>query len=112
MSEFIQVVTTAASKSDIERMANFVVEHRLAACAQQIGPIESTYWWKGKIEKSQEWLLVMKSTKDAYPVLEKNIKSLHPYENPQIVALPIVCGSQDYLNWLKDEVRIDFNLPM
>ena len=76
----------------------------MAACAQVIGPIKSTYWWKEKVEQTEEWLCIMKSKRELYEELEKAIKSIHPYEVPEIVAIPIVSGSQSYLEWLEQEV--------
>ena len=70
---------------------------RLSGCIQIIGPIISTYWWKGNIETSEEWILFIKSKKNLYEELEKAIKEIHPYETPEIIALPIVAGSKDYL---------------
>lgn len=110
MTEYLQISTTTASKEDAARISSVIVEKRLAACAQVIGPITSTYWWKDKIEEEEEWLCIMKSTNDRYNELEKTIKDLHPYEVPEIVAVPIVAGSQEYLEWLKKEVLMGPNL--
>ena len=103
MSEHIQVFTTVEHEKDASAIARAVVERRLAACAQILGPITSTYWWEGKIETSREWLCLMKSRSDAYPALEAAIKSIHPYENPEIVATNIIAGSREYLCWLDEE---------
>lgn len=105
MTDYIQVSTTTEKKDDAEMIAREVVERRLAACAQVVGPIGSTYWWKEKIEETQEWLCIMKSRNALYHELEKAIKGIHPYEVPEIVALPIVAGSEDYLDWLNQEVK-------
>ena len=104
MTEYIQVSTTAEKQEDARRIAREVVEKRLAACAQVTGPISSTYWWNGKIEEAEEWLCVMKSRKDLYEHLEKAIKDIHPYKVPEIVAVPLLAGSRDYLEWLRNEV--------
>lgn len=77
----------------------------LAACVQIIGPIKSAYWWKGNIETTEEWLLLIKSEKRLYKEIEKVIKKFHSYEIPEIVAVPIVEGSSEYFNWLKRELR-------
>jgi periplasmic divalent cation tolerance protein len=105
MTDYIQVSTTTEKKDDAEMIAREVVERRLAACSQVVGPIGSTYWWKEKIEETQEWLCIMKSRNALYHELEKAIKGIHPYEVPEIVALPIVAGSEDYLDWLNQEVK-------
>jgi len=104
MTEFIQVVTTTETRKQAERIAQVVVEKRLAACAQVVGPISSTYWWKGKIETAQEWLCLMKSREDVFPRIKAAIRQIHPYEVPEIVALPIVAGSKSYLEWLGKEI--------
>jgi len=99
-----QVITTAATRTDVQAIAHAVVEQRLAACAQVIGPITSTYWWQGKIGTAEEWLCVMKSRQDLYGELEKAIRQVHPYEVPEILAVPVVQGSQDYLEWMDHEL--------
>ena len=104
MSEFIQVITSAATKADAQSLANTVVAKRLAACAQVIGPITSTYWWQGQIETADEWLCVMKSRQGLYEALEKAIRQVHPYKVPEILAFPVVLGSQDYLEWMDREL--------
>lgn len=101
---YIQVITTTAGRKDAQRIAGAVVERRLAACAQIIGPIKSTYWWKGKIETAEEWLCVMKTQRCLYGRLEDTIRRLHPYEVPEIIALPILSGSKTYLAWLNQEL--------
>ena len=103
MKEYIQVFTTVEKREDAERIASSVVNKRVAACAQVIGPIRSTYWWKGKVEQAEEWLLMMKTREALFSVLEKEIKAIHPYEVPEIIALPIVAGSQSYLKWIEGE---------
>jgi len=105
METHLQVVTTTENKEDAEKIAKVLVEKRLAACAQLVGPIVSTYWWKGAIENAEEWLCYMKTHKSLYDELEKALKAIHPYETPEIVAVAIVCGSSDYLEWLNTEVK-------
>ncbi|MGD8984759.1 MAG: divalent-cation tolerance protein CutA [Desulfobacteraceae bacterium] len=105
MAEYIQIFTTTEKKDDAEVISREIVEKRLAACAQVLGPITSTYWWKEEIEKTEEWLCIMKSRSDLFKELEEAIKSIHPYEVPEIVAVPIVSGSQSYLEWLEQEIK-------
>ncbi|WP_456456426.1 divalent-cation tolerance protein CutA [Thermovibrio sp.] len=105
MSEIVEVVSTFPSKEDAERMAQLLVEESLAACVQIQGPIESIYRWKGKVEKDKEWLLTAKTKRTLYKEVESLIKENHPYEVPQILALPVVDGFKGYLTWLKGEVR-------
>ncbi len=102
--EFITVLTTASSREEADRIANLLLELRLAGCVQIVENVRSKYWWEGKIEESQEFLLLIKTTKEQFERVERTIKSVHTYEVPEIVALPIVKGSSDYLEWLKGEV--------
>jgi len=103
--EYIQVFTTTEKKEDAEKIAKALVEKRLAGCIQVVGPIISTYWWKDNVETAEEWLCVIKSKKDIFNELEKSIKEIHPYEVPEIIAMPVVAGSDDYLQWLSKELR-------
>lgn len=101
----IQVSVAIDSRENAERLARTVVEERLAACAQLLSPIRSTYWWQGKIEEADESLLLIKTTVERYPALEARIKELHPYDVPEIAALPITDGSPEYLAWIDAETR-------
>jgi periplasmic divalent cation tolerance protein len=103
MNEYLQVFTTVEKREDADLIASTVVRKRVAACAQILGPIQSTYWWKGKVEEAGEWLCVMKTRKELFSALEKEIKDIHPYEVPEIIALPIVAGSKSYLQWIDKE---------
>ncbi len=105
MATFIQVTTTTETKADAQAIAGAVVEKRLAACAQVIGPITSTYWWQEKIENAEEWLCIIKSKGTLYEELEKAIRAVHPYKEPEIIATPILKGSQSYLAWLDENTR-------
>jgi periplasmic divalent cation tolerance protein len=104
MGSYIQVVTTAEKREDAEKIARAVVEKRLAGCVQILGPVTSIYWWKGNVETAEEWQCVMKSRSDLYGAVEKAIISVHPYEVPEIIAVPITAGSQNYLDWLQSEL--------
>lgn len=103
--EFIQVFTTTEKREDAERIAQSLIDKKLAACVQIMGPVESTYRWQGKVEKSAEWFCFIKSTRKLYDDLEKAIKAEHPYEVPEIISVPISGGSSDYLQWLQGQVR-------
>jgi periplasmic divalent cation tolerance protein len=105
MPDPIQVVTTTASREDAERIARALIDERLAACVQVAGPITSTYRWQGAIETSQEWLCLIKSRQDLYAEVEAAIRRLHPYEVPEILALPVVAGNPAYLAWLDAQVK-------
>ena len=104
MKRTIQVLTTAETKSDAQAIARAVVEKRLAACVQIIGPITSTYWWQGEVETAEEWLCLIKTRADLYEQLEAAIREVHPYDVPEILAVPVVAGSKDYLGWLDSEL--------
>jgi periplasmic divalent cation tolerance protein len=113
MTDYIQVVTTTERREDAERIARTLVEERLAACVQVTGPITSTYRWQGQIETAQEWQCWAKSRRGLYDKIEQTIRRLHPYEVPEILAMPILAGSAGYLAWLegetergKDEIRM------
>lgn len=103
MSSFVQVSTTVEKREDAARIAETVLGKKLAACVQVIGPIRSTYWWKGKIEEAEEWFCLLKTRKELYGDLERELKSVHPYEEPEIIALPITEGSEGYLRWIAHE---------
>lgn len=106
-ASFVQVITTTASKSEAERIARALLEKHLAACVQIVGPMESLYWWRGKIERSEEWLCVAKSELALFSQLEGTIRALHSYEVPEILAVPVVAGSDEYLRWLHEQVRAE-----
>ncbi|MGD0279083.1 MAG: divalent-cation tolerance protein CutA [Smithella sp.] len=105
MKSFIQVSTTTETKEEAQKIAKYLVEQKFAACVQITGPIESTYRWKGKVEKAQEWLCLIKTREDCFDKVEAAIKKLHSYETPEIIAIPIFKGSREYLNWLCDETE-------
>jgi periplasmic divalent cation tolerance protein len=105
MSEYIQVTTTVAQKEEALAIAEAVLENRLAACVQIVGPITSMYWWDGDIDKSSEYLCIIKSRQDKYGELEKAIRTAHSYDLPEIIAVPITAGSKDYLKWLDSEMK-------
>lgn len=105
MTAYLQVVTTIAQKEDADRVARALVERRVAACVQVVGPVTSTYRWQGVVETSQEWLCVIKTTRAGYPALEQALLALHPYEVPEILATEITAGHQGYLDWIDSEVE-------
>lgn len=100
MSEYLQATTTTASEEEAKRIAAALVERRLAACVQVLGPIESRYRWRGKVEQSREWLCLAKTEASRYPELEATIGELHSYDEPEVIATPIVAGSNGYLAWI------------
>jgi periplasmic divalent cation tolerance protein len=106
MSEAIQISTTTATREDAERIAAALVEQRLAACVQVGGPITSCYRWRDAIETAQEWRCTIKTTRAVYEQVERAIRQLHPYDEPEIIAVPIVAGSAGYLRWLEQQVGV------
>ena len=104
MKSYIQISTTTETKEQAQKIAQYLVETRLAACVQITGPITSIYRWKGKVENTKEWLCLIKTQDDLYDKVEAAIKKLHPYETPEIIAVPIVKGSKEYLRWLDKEL--------
>ena len=100
----LQVTFTCGNEQEARKIAAALVEARLAACVQVSGPIHSTYRWQGKIEEDQEWITFAKTTEDRYAELETKILELHSYDNPEVIATPIVAGSAQYLKWLEAEL--------
>jgi periplasmic divalent cation tolerance protein len=104
MLEAVQVVTTTGQRAEADAIAEVLVQRRLAACVQVSGPVSSCYRWKGEIQRAEEWVCTIKTTVQAYEHVEQAIRELHPYEEPEILALPISHGSQGYLRWLTDQI--------
>lgn len=104
MGDYFQVLTTAGSEEEAGRIASLLVERRLAACVQVLGPIVSRYRWQGEIEEEREWQCLAKTTGDAYEAVEAAIHEVHSYDEPEIVATPIVAGSPGYLAWIDENV--------
>jgi periplasmic divalent cation tolerance protein len=102
---FIVVFVTCKSAKEAQRIAARLIQKRLAACVNIAGRVKSIYRWKGKIEAANEILMVIKSTRKKFAALEKEIRRLHSYETPEIIALPIVAGSGAYVRWLSDSVK-------
>jgi periplasmic divalent cation tolerance protein len=103
MLEFLQVLTTAGTREEADAIAQALVEAGLAACVQVVGPVTSRYWWDGAIETADEWLCLAKTTAARYPDVEDAIRQLHSYDEPEIVAVPVVAGSPSYLDWVARE---------
>ena len=88
-----------------ERIASLIVEKKLGACVNVVKDISSLYWWKGNIEKDSESLLVVKTSFEKLPQLTEEVKKVHPYTVPEIIALPIIGGNEDYLNWIDESLK-------
>ena len=102
MSDPMVVLVTCGSEEEATKIANSLVEERLAACVNIISPVRSIYRWEGKIWDEKEWMLIIKTQKKRFEELEKKIKSLHSYAVPEIIALPVVEGFASYLKWLEE----------
>ncbi len=98
------VLVTANNMQEAEAIANALVEAKLAACVSLL-PIHSIYTWQGELHKEQEWQLLIKTDLAQFSAMEVKIKELHSYEVPEIIALPIVAGSQPYLQWISQQVK-------
>jgi periplasmic divalent cation tolerance protein len=105
MQEFIQVFTTTETQADAQAIAHELISRRLAGCVQVLGPITSTYRWQGEVETAEEWLCLIKASRAVYGELEAAIEELHPYETPEILAMPVAAGSGDYLTWLQQMLK-------
>jgi periplasmic divalent cation tolerance protein len=103
--EYLQVFISVKTKENAKKIGKALLNKRLAGCVQIIGPIISQYWWKGKIELSEEWLCLIKSRRTLYEELEQTVKQMHTYEVPEVIALPIIDGNTDYLEWLRKELK-------
>jgi periplasmic divalent cation tolerance protein len=104
-AQYLQVQTTTDSRAEAMELARAGVESRLAACAQVAGPVASMYWWDGALERTEEWLVLFKLPADRYDELAAFITEQHSYDEPEIIALPILTGSATYLNWMREETR-------
>jgi periplasmic divalent cation tolerance protein len=102
-SDPIVVLITAPNSEEAIRLADMLVGAHLAACVQILPEMESVYRWQGKIERQPEILLIAKTIRSRFDELEREIRALHSYDTPEIVALPIVAGSAPYLDWLTEE---------
>jgi periplasmic divalent cation tolerance protein len=104
MAECVQVSTTLPDEATAQRFGRQLVEERLAACAQILGPISSAYWWQGQIEEAREWYCHLKTTTAAGAELSRRIRELHPYDVPEIIVVAIKEGDASYLRWIDETV--------
>ena len=100
---YYQVSTTAGTREEAGDLANSAVRARLAACAQVVGPIMSTYWWEGAVEQSEEYLILLKTTAERAEALQAHLMTEHSYEVPEIIHTPVVAGNPAYLSWIREE---------
>src|SRR4051812_13400515 len=105
MSDFAIVLTTMPDDPRADELARTLVSERLAACVNVHGPMSSTYRWKETVQLEAERQLVIKTTRDRLPLLERRLRELHPYELPELIVVPVVGGSEEYLRWVRAETR-------
>jgi periplasmic divalent cation tolerance protein len=101
--EFIVVFITAKDPEEAQKIAKTLVKRRQAACVNIVPAVNSHYWWKDKLETTEESLLIVKTREPLLPDVIKSVKKLHSYRIPEIIALPIIGGSRDYLEWIDSE---------
>ena len=104
-SMYTVIFITTANKKEAGRIARHLIKNRLAACVNIIDNIKSIFWWKGKIDKAREVLLIIKTKKRLIDKLIKKVKALHSYEVPEIIVLPIIAGNKKYLEWIDESTR-------
>ena len=102
---YIVVFVTCTGPAQAKKIASSLVAGKLVACVNIVPAVRSLFWWKGKVDKAAEVLLVIKSKRSAFPRIAKLVKSLHSYTVPEIIAMPIVAGNKDYLEWIDESVR-------
>jgi len=100
MSSYIAVFMTISDEKEATKIVRSLLKDRLIACANIVGPVSSLFWWKGKIDKANEFLVIMKSRKNLFKRLSERVEELHSYEVPEVIALPVIEGLPSYLNWL------------
>jgi periplasmic divalent cation tolerance protein len=104
-TDTLLVITNLPDRASADTLAGALVERRAAACVNILAPCRSVYRWKGAIETAEEHPVFAKTTRDRYPVLERVIRELHPYELPEIIAVPLGGGLPAYLEWVAAETR-------
>ena len=105
MSPYVVVIVTAANREEAVKIVRSLLEERLIACGNIVGPISSIFWWEGKIDEAREFLVFMKSHENHFERLSERIMEIHSYEVPEIIALPIIKGSPSYLKWLRASLQ-------
>jgi len=105
MNEYLLVISTVPNEEEGKAIAQKIVEERLAACVNVTSAIQSFYWWEDRVSNDTEFILFIKTKTSLFPELEERIKTLHSYQVPEIIALPIHSGSEEYLDWIKQNTQ-------
>lgn len=105
MTDKVVIMVTASSRRECRKIARRLIEEKLAACVNISQPVQSVYRWEGKIEQSKEFLMFIKTNRDLFPQVKAEIALVHSYHTPEIICLPIIDGSPNYLQWVADSVR-------
>jgi periplasmic divalent cation tolerance protein len=105
VTDKVVILVTTASLRESKKIAKHLVDARLAACVNITAPAQSIYRWQGKVTEDKEFLLVIKSSRELFEEIKATVARLHSYTNPEIICLPIVDGSEDYLQWIGDSVK-------
>lgn len=101
----IVVFVTVSSKEEAQKITQGLLQEKLVACGNSIEGVESHFWWQGTIDQAKETLLIFKTRKALFPKVVRKVKSLHSYEVPEIIALPVVGGNKQYLDWIDESTR-------
>ena len=103
-ADLVEVRVSAPDEETARALASALVDSRLVACAQVLGPMTSTYWWQGQVETAQEYLLLAKTTADRFEAIRERVASEHPYDNPEILAVPVASAAPLYAAWLRESL--------
>ncbi len=105
MPDYTVIFITTCSLDEAEKIGRALVEEKLVACSNIVSPIRSIYRWQGKICDDKEALMILKTKKELFKQIEKRVKALHSYDVPEVISMPIIEGSNEYLSWLNSETR-------
>ncbi len=106
MTDKVVVMVTARSRRECRKIARKLVDEKLAACVNITQPVQSVYRWEGKVTQDKEFLMLIKTTRDLFAEISAEIASIHSYHTPEIICLPVIDGSPNYLQWISDAVRL------
>ncbi|MFH0763651.1 MAG: divalent-cation tolerance protein CutA [Candidatus Omnitrophota bacterium] len=110
-TDFIIVLVTCGSKKEAARLADSLLKKRLIACANIVPAVFSKFRWKGRVDSAGEALIIIKTTRERFKAIEREIKRLHSYDAPEIIAIPIIEGSKEYLRWVEDNSKVKRKKP-